>query len=200
MKVKGEEGIKDLLKANLVRWECPATEKLFEKIADAKEQGDLGKEEFLQICYWKSPRNIRYACLNDKEKIESAFELVLGYTDEIGKIIILDDLDGVGVKTASAILTLINPENYGVLDMWVWRLLCCYGIFNRRHSGTGLTYDDWYEYEEKLRDWRDWARKNVNDGESITARNIEKTLFLYAAGGIPEGLYTDRDIMSLCGR
>ncbi len=67
------------------------------------------------------------------------------------KIDLLTRLKGVSIPTASAILTLIEPQNYGVIDIRVWKLLYLYGVVKKKPRGQGFTFDDWFHYLSKLR-------------------------------------------------
>ncbi len=83
---------------------------------------------------------------------------------------LLTGLRGVSVPTASAILTLVDPRRYGVLDIRAWQLLVGLGTVRRRPSGRGFTLRDWLEYLGEL---RRHARRLA-----VPARTIELTLFV----------------------
>ncbi len=87
------------------------------------------------------------------------------------KIDLLIKLKGVQIPTASAILTLIDPNNYGVIDIRVWQVLYLYGSVKTNPDGVGFNFSNWYNYLVKL---RYYAKKF-----KVKARNIERTLFLY---------------------
>jgi hypothetical protein len=70
---------------------------------------------------------------------------------------------------ASAILTLIDPKRYGVIDIRVWQLLHELGSVTRNPRGVGFQFRDWYHYLKKLRHY-------ANEF-GVTARIIEVTLF-----------------------
>jgi hypothetical protein len=63
----------------------------------------------------------------------------------------LTALHGVSVPVASAILTLIDPRRYGVLDIRVWQLLHALGAVDRRPAGRGFDAADWERYLACLR-------------------------------------------------
>jgi hypothetical protein len=64
---------------------------------------------------------------------------------------ILTSLAGVSVPVASAILTLIDPRRYGVLDIRVWQLLVTLGVMDRKPGGRGFGVADWLAYLDVLR-------------------------------------------------
>ena len=49
---------------------------------------------------------------------------------------LLTSLAGVSVPVASAILTLIDPRRYGVLDIRVWQLLVALGVMDGKPAGA----------------------------------------------------------------
>jgi hypothetical protein len=85
---------------------------------------------------------------------------------------LLDGLIGVNVPMASAVLTLIDPRRYGVIDVRVWRLLYRLGSVKKRPRGVGLSFNEWYHYLIKL---RYYAKKH-----NLPVRAVERTLFEYA--------------------
>lgn len=78
-------------------------------------------------------------------------------------------LHGVSVPVASAILTLLDPERYGVLDIRVWQLLHALGAVARKPSGRGFAGADWESYLACLREAARRLRTSV--------RRVELTLF-----------------------
>lgn len=84
---------------------------------------------------------------------------------------LLTSLKGVSVPTASAILTLIDPERYGVLDIRVWQLLFAIDSVSRNPRGRGFTFTQWHQYLGEL---RHYAREFA-----VSARAVELTLFKY---------------------
>jgi hypothetical protein len=66
---------------------------------------------------------------------------------------------------------LIDPKQYGVVDIRVWQLLHQYGAVSVKPGGRNFTFDNWYNYLSKL---RYFAKKF-----QTSARLIEWTLFNY---------------------
>ena len=83
---------------------------------------------------------------------------------------LLTGLRGVGVPMASAILTLLDPRRYGVLDIRAWQLLFAIRSVGANRRGQAFTIAQWEQYLEAL---RHHARRL-----HTTARAIEYTLFL----------------------
>lgn len=143
------------------------TEKyLFEVISPkVKKNGYLSFNDFYQICMWKSARpKKRY--LNNKESVEGITKRALLETDEGRKIKILCELDGVGIATASAILTIIYPEKYAVIDV---RDLEELNKIIKNKIGKTISINTWINY---LAEMRKLAKEN-----NATPREIDKALF-----------------------
>lgn len=84
---------------------------------------------------------------------------------------LLRTLHGVSVPMASAILTLVDPSRYGVLDIRVWQLLFAMDSVSTNPRGVGFTFKNWHDYLRRL---RDHAREM-----GVSARTVERTLFEY---------------------
>ena len=81
----------------------------------------------------------------------------------------LMSLDGVSVAMASAILTLLNPRRYGVIDIRVWQLLYGMGAVTKNPSGVGFSFDHWHQFLMIVRQFAEEFH--------VSARDIERSLF-----------------------
>lgn len=126
----------------------------FESISQVlQRRGFLLKEEFISICEWKSRRQRnKYQENSEKEvkKITAAVISIHPDTEEQIQIYKLTQLNGVAVPVASALLTVIFPQNYCVLDYRAWRALLWVTstkpfIF-RGYSEFSKTMDDFRNY------------------------------------------------------
>ena len=70
---------------------------------------------------------------------------------------------------APAILTLLNPRRYGVIDRRVWQLLYMIGAVTKNPSGVGSTFDRWHQFLMIIRQFAKEFR--------VSARDIERSLF-----------------------
>lgn len=159
-----------LLARELVRDEEPGTAALVARLAHVRRRHGFSRAEFLDMCRWKSPRAIRHCERNSAAAVRRVSRAVLTTRSERRRMELLTGLRGVSVPTASAILTLVDPQRYGVLDIRVWQLLFGLGTVSRRSSGRGFALGDWLEYLGELR--RHARRLGVR------ARAVELTLFL----------------------
>lgn len=162
--------VADLLRRELVRDEDPVTAALMGVLGGARRRGWLTRAEFLRMCRWKSPRAIRRCRLNSAATVRRVSRAVLATRSERARLVLLTGLHGVSVPTASAILTLLDPRRYGVLDIRAWQLLFAMESVRRKPAGRGFAVRDWLDYLGEL---RRHARRL-----GVTARAVEYTLFL----------------------
>lgn len=163
--------IDDLIKSELSTDENPKAAILIKELEHVKKNGYLTRDEFLKIAMWKSPRPKKHYLANSEEEIISISKKVLSTDFEKRKIELLDSLKGVRIPTASAVLTLIDPKNYGMIDIRVWNVLYVYEYVRTKSDGKNLNADNWYN---ALMLFRHYAKKF-----HVSARNIEQILFLH---------------------
>jgi hypothetical protein len=158
-----------LLRRELVREEYPPTAALIRTLAGVRARGRFTRAEFLAMCGWKSPRARRLWKSNSAARIGVVSARVLATRDERRRMELLTGLRGVGVPMASAILTLLDPRRYGVLDIRAWQLLFAIRSVAANRRGQSFTIAQWLEYLAALR--RHAGRLGVS------ARMVEHTLF-----------------------
>ncbi len=163
--------IEELIKNNLDTKEDAETLKLINELKGVKKRGYFTKEEFLKMGMWKSPRPKKHYLKNSDEKVISISRKVFSTKFEKRRIELLTSLNGVSIPAASAILTLTDPENYGVIDIRVWQILYLYGSVKVKPTGTNFDFNNWYNYLMKL---RYYAKKF-----KVSARDIERTIFFH---------------------
>ncbi|MGE5179258.1 MAG: hypothetical protein ACM3PF_09220 [Bacteroidota bacterium] len=161
--------VESLVRDHLVAQEDPATANLIDRLREARRRGYLTRGEFLEVCAWKSARSIGHARANNHHRIRRATAAVLGTHDEGARLGALLALQGVGVPTASAILTMLEPKRYGVIDIRVWQLLHALGAVEGNAAGVGLRPDHWLQFLRVLRD--------VSAHTGLAARTVERSLF-----------------------
>jgi thermostable 8-oxoguanine DNA glycosylase len=172
--------IQGILTLRLGNCPDPATN-LISKLSHIKQQAYFNKPEFLAMCNWKSPRPRHLYQSNSSADIRRVSIKLFAAKCEKQKVELLTSLRGVGVPTASAILTLTDPQDYGVIDIRVWQLLYQYGAVATRPSGVGFSTENWLEFLERL---RYWARKF-----NVTVRDVERALFEHHKEHQSGGLY-----------
>jgi len=145
------------------------TSALSRRLGAARRRGYLTKGELIAACGWKSPRSAPHVRANTHHRIRAVTAAALAAPDETSRVEALVQLRGVSVPTASAVLTLLDPRRYGVIDIRVWQLLHRAGQVTGRRRGVGLTTRDWLQFLDVL---RALARKL-----RMRARTVERTLF-----------------------
>ena len=159
-----------LLARELVVGEEPATAALVAELRHVKRSGRFTRAEFLAMCRWKSPRAIRHCRRNSAAAIRRVSRAVFATRSERRRMEHLLALDGVSVPVASAILTLLDPRRYGVLDIRAWQQLYALRGVDANPAGRGFSVAQWLRYLATLREHARRLRAPV--------RAVEFTLFL----------------------
>ena len=164
--------------------EDPETDRLIKRLEHVKIDRELSRREFLAICRWKSPRSKKHYERTPAAAIGRTVRKVYGTRSEKTRLELLTGLRGVSVPTASAILTLTNPQRYGVIDIRVWQLLYALRSVGENPMGQGFTFSHWRLYLQILR--RHAKRLKV------PVRLIELTLFTFHRDHQTATLYPSR--------
>jgi hypothetical protein len=121
------------------------------------------------MCFWKSPRARPHYESNSSDEVGKVSRAVFATNGEERRVESLTSLKGVGLPMASAILTLTDPQRYGVIDIRVWQVLYeCGGVSVNRY-GREFTIKHWMRYLEVLRYWA--------EVKSVRARDVERVLY-----------------------
>src|SRR6185436_8889495 len=99
-----------LIRKHLSRTADASTTALIERLRPARERGYLTRGEFKAACRWKSPRSAGHVERNNHHRVRKATAMALRGANDRERIEALVVLQGVSVPTASAILTLLDPE------------------------------------------------------------------------------------------
>jgi len=102
-------------------------------------------ELFRNVCHWKSPRRFQNVLQNNENEVNERWENALQelnnppYEEQSVQNAFseLTPLHGVGVRTASALLTAWNPAEFGILDYKVLHVL---NMPQRYSIGNYLAY------------------------------------------------------------
>ena len=135
----------------------------------AKRRGYLTPLELESVCRWKSARAIRRVRENTHHRVRAATGAALASRNEQRRLEALLQLRGVGIPMASALLTLVEPKSYGVIDIRVWQLLYTLRMVRENPKGTQFRLDHWDQFLAILR--------RLASKLGVTARDIERTLF-----------------------
>ena len=70
---------------------------------------------------------------------------------------------------ASAVLMLLNPKRYGVIDIRVWQLLHALGTVTKNAAAVGFSFKNWHQFLVIIR--------LLSRKLGVRARDVERTLF-----------------------
>ena len=159
----------DLLRAHLSDEEDAHTSELMEGLQRARLRKHLTKGELERVCRWKSARAIQLIRANTHHSIRNATRAALSTRNERTRLEALTGLRGVSIPMASAILMLLNPKRYGVIDIRVWQVLHHVGAVEENPRGTNFRVSQWMTFLAIVR---------ASAAElGVTARSVERTLF-----------------------
>jgi hypothetical protein len=142
---------------------------LVRELRPVRARGYLTPSELEAVCRWKAPRAMRHIKANSPALVRSATKRALGTRSERQRLDALRELRGVGIPMASAVLMLVDPRRYGVIDIRVWQMLHAIGTVKTNPSGVGFRFQHWYRYLRIIR--------HVSKGLGVRARDVEWALF-----------------------
>ncbi|QNA46469.1 hypothetical protein [Lacibacter sediminis] len=164
------KNINELIQKNLPDEDDQHTVNLSRLLQPSRRRGWLTKTELEMICRWKSPRAIRLIQSNHAATIRKVTKAAFQVKDETEKMRLLTLLKGVSIPMASAVLTLLYPKRYGVIDIRVWQILHQMKIVETNKRGTAFRVAEWVELLVLLR------KLSKQFGQSV--RLIEYSIFL----------------------
>lgn len=165
----GVDSLIALVRRHLSAGEDPATRGLVAALREARVRGHVTRGELERVCYWKSPRAIHHVRANDPAVVRRLTAAALRARDERARMRTLLVLRGVSVPMGSALLTLVFPRRYAVIDIRVWQLLFHEGGVHANPEGRGLTVEQWCEFLALTR--------ALAERLGCTPRTVERSLF-----------------------
>jgi hypothetical protein len=157
------------------KYEKPFREELIPIGQNAQDKGYLNLCEFKKIYKWKASRVLNNLEKNE-EKIISNTREALAETDITKKLKFLLDIRGVRVAVASAVLTVINPVKFGIIDKYAWKALGQEKLVKTKTFDSGKAHkrgiQNYVEYLEILR--------RLKENQHIqTTHDVDKALMMY---------------------
>jgi hypothetical protein len=157
---------KDKLPVWASRYSYPGDTEIEKRIAPgARARGYLLRDEFLELCWWKTPRSQPRCAENGEEYVRDVSRIALATTNEEVKIRVLMLLAGVSWPTASVILHFCDRGPYPIVD---FRALWSVGL---RRLPT-YTFSLWWEYTCFIR--------GIRDRTGLSMRTIDRALWQYS--------------------
>jgi hypothetical protein len=156
----------------------------FEKVSKLyQKRGYLKWEEFYNIGLWKTRRQRnRYESKFNKKNVESITKKAISIDEEEKKIRFLMELEGVGVPVGSAILTVIYPVQYCVIDYRAWRALKWYLKDIVFYSYENYSeFLDSYDSRTSVESYLTYLKevRKIAEKLSMTPRKIEMALWKF---------------------
>jgi hypothetical protein len=131
----------------------------------AKANGYLSRQDFLDICRWKTRRTQKRCKSNSDEFIRAVTSTAFSATDERLRIEVLTLLCGVEWPTASVILHFCGKDRYPIFDFRaLWSL--------RTDVPKQYDFDLWWAYTNFCR--------RLADQAGVTMRMLDRALWQYS--------------------
>ena len=159
----------------------------FETISKVvQKRGYLLWREFVSIGEWKTERQKRRYRNNSKDDVENTTREAFEATDK-DRIKILCKLKGVGIPVASAILTVVYPKEYCIIDYRTWRALLWLHAQARKKSFYMTSYEEYSDFLDRydqygtITAYMEFLRalKNIGERRNMTARQVEMALWKF---------------------
>jgi len=131
----------------------------------ARGRGYLERDEFLELCRWKTPRSQPLCETNREDFVREVTRTSFGTRNEELKIRVLLVLEGVSWPTASVILHFCDEQPYPILDV---RALWSVGF----RRAPRYTFSLWWGYTCFLRE--------ISDRTGQSMRTIDRALWQYS--------------------
>ena len=155
----------DQIRALAERYEYDDDERVRAAGEAARSRGYYTRDEFLQICAWKTGRSKSKVASNGEQEVERATGAAFEAQDEAERIEALLALNGVGVPTASVLLHFAFPREYPILDV---RALESLG--QRGRTTYSVSY--WLKYLD--------ACRRLAEDHGVSLRVLDKALWQYS--------------------
>ncbi len=133
--------------------------------AAVRARGHYTREEFVEVCLWKTPRSRPKVASNSETAVVEATGRALATEDEETRMSALLELAGVGVPTASVLLYCPFPNDYPILDV---RALESLGVKPRSQYPMGF----WLQYLSTCR--------QLASRHGVSIRTLDKALWQYS--------------------
>lgn len=155
----------DEIEALAARFPGDDDARLHEVGTAVRARGYYTRDEFIEVCAWKTVRSRPKVAVNPEVAVVSATRSALGTEDEGARMTALLGLEGVGVPTASTLLYCAVPDRYPILDV---RALESLGVKPR--SQYPLSF--WLAYLDACRELAGRA--------GVSLRTLDKALWQHS--------------------
>lgn len=144
---------------------------------EIRARGYTQRQELYEIARWKSRR--RATLVNENP------DLVVHEVTEVGitlmacapgyAVNVLTVIKGIGIPTASAVLAVVDPKNFGIIDIRAWRTLSqwCPNRFPRKNFSS-FSAKDYLCYLKAIRE--------LAEVSELSCREVDMALWHIGAG------------------
>jgi len=120
------------------------------KIGDEYHQKEyLSQDELYQLAHLNSTRSSYHVKKNPASRVEKVTEAAYQLYDDFCRLALYTSLMGIGIPTASAILTALDAEKHCVIDTRVWATLYNLNYFEKEKEN--FKADDYLKIIEIVR-------------------------------------------------
>jgi hypothetical protein len=148
-----------------------------------RKRGYLTKPEFVSIGIWKSIRQVNNYYANSKEIIKDTTQRAISADNLDEALESLLELKGVRIPVASAILTMVFPARYCVIDFRAWRALQWYnGSFKTmRYIKYSELLNDFMRYHDDIKVYEGYLMsiQRIARTKKCTPRKVEMALWKF---------------------
>ena len=131
------------------------------------KRGYYTKSEFRTVCLWKSRRPKKLYEKNSSTEIKQIFQKALDMKDEKSRIDKISELKGVSIPTASALLSVMAPNEYPIIDIRCIESLKKMDLI----KWSTITSNSWVKYLTLMRE----LALELN----VSPRKLDKALFAF---------------------
>ncbi|HKL75303.1 MAG TPA: hypothetical protein VJ881_04470 [Halanaerobiales bacterium] len=133
------------------------------------KKGYLTKNELYQLAHLNSTRSSYHVKKNPEGRVEKVTEVAYNIDDEFCELTLYTGLTGIGIPTATAILTCLDDEKHCVIDTRVWATLWRLGYFDEEKEN--FKADDYLKIIKIVR--------KMAKGSNYTTAEIGYALFAH---------------------
>ena len=133
------------------------------------KKGYLTKNELYQLAHLNSTRSSYHVKKNPEGRVEKVTEVAYNIDDEFCELTLYTGLTGIGIPTATAILTGLDDGKHCVIDTRVWATLWRLGYFDEEKEN--FKADDYLKIIKIVR--------KMAKGSNYTTAEIGYALFAY---------------------
>ena len=111
-------------------------------------KGYMNKDELYQLAHLNSTRSSYHVKKNPQERVKKVTEIAYKIDDDFCQLVLYSSLSGIGIPTASAILTALDSTKHCVIDTRVWATLWRLNYFEEEKES--FIADDYLKMYFKL--------------------------------------------------